>query len=286
MRLFNWNINQKNTADPSKLRCVLDAIDNASPDSLSLQEVGDGIYEFLVMELQQRGFATACSDVPKRTGAHRVVAAVRGAAKPLEVWPVVHDTFPRAIVAINMRIGDRPGTLVAFHVPNGSKQGWRKADCLNAIADVAEANDPQTTMLLAGDANEPASYRPNGTVIPYIDSKYSLNFDENGKVVPRDEEWPDKRGESRHEREWYNAIERLFPSAGPRTIAELCLDYHLAPNAEPSHRSTRKTPKPLDHLFAIGPLPSVERLEFLHHLRWTHTKGGPSDHSALVVELG
>ena len=68
MRLFNWNINQKNTADPSKLMRVLEAIDNASPDALSLQEVGDGIYEFLVTELQQRGFATACSDVPKQTG--------------------------------------------------------------------------------------------------------------------------------------------------------------------------------------------------------------------------
>ena len=285
MKLFSWNISKRSTADPSKLIRVLEAIDNASPDALSLQEVGDGVYEFMVAELQQRGFATACSNVPKRSSGHRVVAAVRGAARVFDAQPVVHATFPRAIVAIDMWIGDRPGTLVAFHVPNGSNQGWRKADCLNAVADLADANDPQRTMLIAGDANEPASYRANGTAIPYISPKYRLSFDGNGKVVPLDKEWTDNHGIGRQEREWYNAIERLFPSAGTRTIAELCLEYHLLPNTEPSHRSTGNAPKPLDHLLAAGVLPSLGSLEFLHHLRWTHTKGAPSDHSPLVAEL-
>ena len=155
---------------------------------------------------------------------------------------------------------------------------------MHALADLTASHPANQTMLLAGDANEPASYRSDGSAIPYVSKRERLRFDEQGRVKSTTNPWRDTRGEARPAQQWYDAIERVFPSGPDRTFAELCLPYHLMPGAEPSHR-TRGVPKPLDHLLCAGPQPKVLRLDYLHQLRNSHTKGAPSDHSALLAEL-
>jgi hypothetical protein len=234
--------------------------------------------------LDSRGYASVTSDTPSRVKGHRVLVAARAPLVGSNPRVFVHPVFPRAIVGMDLTMNNRTWTLISFHVPNGSNQGWRKADCLHALADLAASHPANQTMLLAGDANEPASYRPDGSAIPYVNKRERLRFDEQGRVKSTTKPWTDRRGEARPAQQWYDAIERVFPSGPDRTFTELCLPYHLTPGAEPSH-STRGVPKPLDHLLCVGPRPKVLRLDYLHHLRSSHTKGAPSDHSALVAEL-
>ena len=284
MKLLDWNIRKINATSSRSLRRVLDAIDEVDPDALALQEVGDGVRDALVAALESRGHVAVTSDVPTRLKGHRVLVAARRSLVGNSPRVFVHPTFPRAIVGIELKDGARTSAIVSFHVPNGANQGWRKADCLNALADLAASNPPSRTLLLAGDANEPASYRPDGSAIPYVSSREKLRFDGEGRVLSTTKPWRDKRGESRPTHQWYDAIERVFPSGPARIFTELCLPYHLKPGAEPSHR-TRGIPKPLDHLLCAGPQPKLLRLDYLHHLRDTHTKGAPSDHSALVATV-
>jgi hypothetical protein len=251
---------------------------------MALQEVGDGIRTVLLQALATRGYIPVTSDSPPKVKGHQVLVAARAALIDEKSRTYIHPTYPRAIVGAEIGGGAKRCTLLSFHVPNGANQGWRKADCMNALADMAASNPPNRTMLFAGDANEPASYRPDGSAIPYVSKREKLRFDETGRVMSTTKPWRDKRGEARPAQQWYDAIERVFPSGPDRTFTELCLPYHLSPGAEPSHR-TRGVPKPLDHLLCVGPQPKVLRLDYLHHLRNSHTKGAPSDHSALLAEL-
>ena len=284
MKLLDWNIRQIVATSPRSLRGALAAIDEIDPDALALQEVGDGIRSALVEALESRGYVAVTSDTPSRVRGHRVLVAARTSLVGRSPRVYVHPVFPRAIVGAELTIGKQTCTLISFHVPNGSNQGWRKADCMHALADLAASHPANQTMLLAGDANEPASYRLDGSAIPYVSKRERLRFDEQGRVKSTTNPWRDTRGEARPAQQWYDAIERVFPSGPDRTFAELCLPYHLSPGAEPSHR-TRGVPKPLDHLLCVGPQPKVLRLDYLHHLRNSHTKGAPSDHSALLAEL-
>jgi len=284
VKLLDWNIRQIVATLPRSLRGTLAAFDEIDPDALALQEVGDGIRSALVEALESRGYVAVTSDTPSRVRGHRVLVAARTSLVGKSPRVYVHPAFPRAIVGAELTIGNQTCTLISFHVPNGSNQGWRKADCMHALADLAASHPANQTLLLAGDANEPASYRSDGSAIPYVSKREGLRFDEQGRVRSTTNPWPDTRGVARPAQQWYDAIERVFPSGPDRTFAELCLPYHLTPGAEPSHR-TRGVPKPLDHLLCVGPEPKVLRLDYLHHLRNSHTKGAPSDHSALLAEL-
>ena len=220
MRLLDWNIRKINATSSRSLRRALDAIDEVDPDALALQEVGDGVRDALVAALESRGHVAVTSDVPTRLKGHRVLVAARRSLVGNSPRVFVHPTFPRAIVGIEMKDGARTSALVSFHVPNGAKQGWRKADCLNALADLAASNTPSRTLLLAGDANEPASYRPDGSAIPYVRRREKLRFDGEGRVLSTTKPWRDKRGESRSTHQWYDTIERVFPS-GPARIFKI-----------------------------------------------------------------
>ncbi len=284
MKLLDWNIQRISATTSRSLKHTLAAIDEIDADALALQEVGDGVRSALINALDSRGYVSVTSDTPARVGGHRVLVAVRAPLVGSSPRVFVHPALPRAIVGVELTIKKQTCTLISFHVPNGSNQGWRKEDCMHALADLAASHPASQTMLLAGDANEPASYRPDGSAIPYVSKRERLRFDEQGRVKSTTNPWRDTRGEARPAQQWYDAIERVFPSGPDRTFAELCLSYHLSPGAEPSHR-TRGVPKPLDHLLCVGPQPRVLRLEYLHHLRNSHTKGAPSDHSALLAEL-
>jgi endonuclease/exonuclease/phosphatase family metal-dependent hydrolase len=284
VKLLDWNIQKINATTPRSLRGTLAAIDEINPDAMALQEVGDGIRTVLLQALATRGYIPVTSDSPPKVKGHQVLVAARAALIDEKSRTYIHPTYPRAIVGAEIGGGAKRCTLLSFHVPNGANQGWRKADCMNALADMAAANPPNRTMLFAGDANEPASYRPDGSAIPYVSSRERLRFNGAGRVLSTTKPWRDTRGESRPANQWYEAIERVFPSGPERSFTELCLPYHLTPGAEPSHR-TRGVPKPLDHLLCVGPQPKVLRLDYLHHLRNSHTKGAPSDHSALLAEL-
>jgi exonuclease III len=285
VKLLNWNIQKISATTPRSLRGTLAAIDEIDPDVMALQEVGDGIRPVLVQALETRGYNSVTSDTPPKVKGHQVLVAARAALIDEKSRAYIHPKYPRAIVGAEIDGGAKRFTLLSFHVPNGANQGWRKADCMNALADLAASNPPNRTMLCAGDANEPASYRSDGSAIPYVSKREKLRFDGTGRVLSTSKPWRDKRGESRPAQQWYDAIERVFPSGPDRTFTELCLSYHLTPGAEPSHR-TRGVPKPLDHLLCVGPQPKVLRLDFLHQLRNSHTKGAPSEHSAMVAVLG
>jgi len=284
VKLLDWNIQKISATANRSLARTLAAIDEIDPDALALQEVGDGIRSALVEALESRGYVAVTSDTPSRVRGHRVLVAARTSLVDKSPRVYVHPAFPRAIVGAELNIGNQTCTFISFHVPNGANQGWRKADCMHALADLAASHPANQTMLLAGDANEPASYRSDGSAIPYVSKRERLRFDEQGRVKSTTNPWRDTRGEARPAQQWYDAIERVFPSGPDRTFAELCLPYHLTPGAEPSYR-TRGVPKPLDHLLCVGPQPKVLRLDYLHHLRNSHTKGAPSDHSALLAEL-
>lgn len=284
MKLLDWNIQRISATTSRSLNRTLAAIDEIDPDALALQEVGDGVRSALIKALDSRGYVSVTSDTPSRVRGHRVLVAARAPLVGSSPRVFVHPAFPRAIVGMELITGNRACTLISFHVPNGSNQGWRKTDCLHALADLAASHPANQTMLLAGDANEPASYRPDGSAIPYVSKRERLRFDEQGRVKSTTKPWTDARGVARPAQQWYDAIERVFPSGPDRTFTELCLPYHLTPGAEPSHR-TRGVPKPLDHLLCVGSQAKVLRLDYLHHLRSSHTKRAPSDHSALLAEL-
>lgn len=234
MKLLDWNIQKINATTPRSLHGTLAAIDHIDPDAMALQEVGDGIRDDLASALESRGHFVVTSDTPRRARGHRVLVAARRSLVGNDPCAIVHPEHPRAIVGIEIRDGARASALVSFHVPNGANQGWRKADCLNALTELAASNPPDRTMLFAGDANEPASYRADGSAIPYVSSRERLRFDGAGRVLSTTKQWRDTRGESRPANQWYEAIERIFPSGPERIFTELCLPDHLRPGAEPS----------------------------------------------------
>ena len=275
LRLLSWNVQRPGRG---RLDAVVDAIVAREPDVLTLQEANDA----LVRRLAERGFAhqvygrdgTYPTGKRKHVPKHGALIASKTRLEPEIGWTKAAcypGLFARAAVETSLGTID----MLTAHIPNGSANGWRKAQHCQVLGRVLR-DAPPATRILTGDFNEPRAFMADGRVV-----SFAASIDESGRLALDGEV---RKGiedlDGPHTwREWDRAVCDLFrPSFHGLTHVVERAGGSLRPM--PVTHETRSAPRFFDHALVSRDLAVVE-VTYLHELR----TGGVSDHSPLLVEL-
>ncbi len=278
MRILTWNVNFRPTES-------VEAICGLNADVVMLQEVKHGTVDGIAVALQRSGLEHRCysglaSDERKRYGnitASRwpLSPAPRGWA-PRMPWPqlalraTVHTPFGD-IDAVNV------------HIPNGSGNGWRKVESLEALAEALEQTNG-VARVLAGDFNEPQQVLPGGVLVTWgqlIDPGGSVRFGRRNSGGAGPARFKDKEGREDDLRRWDTAVRRIFEGTtehGLRHVREM-LGFGSAD--VPVTHVVQGRPRFFDHLFLSSHFRATDYCcvdsvrENLRH----------SDHSAVYADV-
>jgi endonuclease/exonuclease/phosphatase family metal-dependent hydrolase len=161
--------------------------------------------------------------------------------------------------------------LITVHVPNGSRNGWKKISTLRALRKRVERLRGKP-VILTGDFNEPQYAMQGDRVVTW------------GQELGTDRRWRTWdswtfRGETGTGAEWDTAVRWFFENAGESGVRSAYWDSAGHGRMEASHIS-RGSPRWFDHVFVSSAF-TVKSCEFLHRFR----EAGFSDHSAVLVAL-
>ena len=240
------------------------------PDVLALQEVSLEQLASLADGLHGLGYTVLDSCDPaaaeKRYG--NIVAVATG----IPATGVATQGFPWPQLALHARLRTDAGpvSVVSVHIPNGSGNGWRKIETLEALRNtiVSRADEP---LIVAGDFNEPRFALQDGSIVTW------------GQELKGDryETWSSWTfdGVSDSGERWDTAVRWFFErpdESGLRNAYWLC---HGQGEMEASHVN-RGSDRWFDHIFVSRQF-GVDSCEYLHEWR----SDGYSDHSPLLAEL-
>jgi len=278
MRILSWNLNFRSP------KC-LEGIQGLEPDIVMLQEITHKNENGIKAALQLVGCKNCCysgaeSDDRKRYGnitASRwpLTAASRGWA-PKMPWPqlglraTVH-TLDGDIDTINV------------HVPNGSGNGWRKIDSLEALADVLESGD-DIARILAGDFNEPQTILPNGQLVTfgqliYPDGSIRLGRRERGGAPPGS--FTDKEFRTYDLHRWDSTVRRIFEGSLRHGLRHVHKVEGDGPFHVPTTHIANGQPRFFDHLFVSRHF-RITRYRYVDDVR---EQLRYSDHSAVYADV-
>jgi endonuclease/exonuclease/phosphatase family metal-dependent hydrolase len=263
--VFTWNIHFQ-TAD------VLNGIQDLSPrpDVVTLQEVTNKHLDGIRKSLGAMGYAVLDScDAQRKVKRYGNVIAV---SSDTTIHRVALTGFPWPQLALGARIETQSGPLsvITAHIPNGSGNGWRKIDALEALRSTA-LNLSEEALIITGDFNEPR-YEPlqNGHVITWGQQRV-------GEEWRTWDTWTDRDGVADSGKRWDSAV-RWFFEERPR-LRNAFWEARGVGEMEPSHIS-RDSPRWFDHIFVSQHL-AVQSCRYLHDWRAARL----SDHSPLLASL-
>lgn len=253
------------------------AITSREPDVVTLQEANDRVakrlaesgYEHQVYGRDGSYPAGLRDHVPK----HGALVASRWPLTPDIGWTAgacYPSLFARAV--IETPIG--PVDVVTAHIPNGSSNGWRKAQHCQILGRTLRAAAPGAR-ILTGDFNEPREFLPDGRVLSFgAELRASGELALDGEVTKGTE-----KTEGPHTwREWDRAVCELF-QPGFHGLTHVIERAGGTMRPMPITHQTRAANRFFDHAFVSRGL--GVGYEYLHELR------GPegSDHSALMLSV-
>jgi endonuclease/exonuclease/phosphatase family metal-dependent hydrolase len=272
MRILSWNVMAIGGIKPDRLGRVLDAISSEAPDMITLQEVssrGDTWPRFRdtlrASGYEHVGFSGRADAL--RLRAHKeygnIVASRFALAFDDTSWAPgapCSQLLARAIVDMP---GGHRAEVLTVHAPNGSSNGWRKIETLEAVARHLETA-PEMPRVLTGDFNEPASIDPIrsfGQIVHAAEPTLEGNLTRLGERYPR--------------RRWDDAVLALFRS---RHVRHTWFNRH-GPKWACTH-VVRGKQRFFDHILASD---HFEVVDAGFHHAWRESS--LSDHSAAWAEL-
>jgi endonuclease/exonuclease/phosphatase family metal-dependent hydrolase len=170
---------------------------------------------------------------------------------------------------------------INVHIPNGSGNGWRKVESLEALADALESSD-DVARVLAGDFNEPQAIRPDGTVVTFgqrIDSDGSVRLGRRDSRAARPGWFTDKSGHEDDLQRWDAAVRGIFEGSaqhGLRHVHEIGIG-----SLPPTTHIVRGRPRFFDHLFLSRHFRTTDH----HYVDSVRENLRYSDHSALYADV-
>ena len=265
MDLLTWNLNRRTDEALEPLRAL-----RKRPDVLALQEVSLEQLPSLTDALLALGYTVLDSCDPaateKRYGTIVAVAAGIAAAR------VVTQGFPWPQLVMHARLQTDAGPLsvISVHVPNGSGNGWRKIEALEALRKTVLrcAGEP---LVVAGDFNEPQFALQDGHIVTW-------GQDLEGERYEVWDSWT-YDGVSGSGERWDSAVRWFFERTDEHGLRNAYWLSHGQGAMEVSHVS-RGSDRWFDHIFVSRQF-AVDSCDYLHEWR-TH---GYSDHSPLRAEL-
>jgi len=240
------------------------------PGILTLQEVTVGRLPAIRRALEALGYSVLDSCVPaareKRYG--NLVATssqVAATAVPVEGFP-----WPQLALRVRLDVGSGPFSVVTVHIPNGSANGWRKIDALEALRRLVESSRDEP-LIVTGDFNEP-QFQPlqDGQVVSWAKVRRAGRWATVERLTCH--------GETDAGERWDSAV-RWFFDAKASGLRNAFWERHGIGAMEPSHLAHGSS-RWFDHILATREF-RVESCDFLHEWR----EQGFSDHSPLRAVL-
>lgn len=274
LRLMSWNVQRPG---PGRVDGVLAAILAREPDVLTLQEANDRLSERLAEQGYVHQVYGRSDDYPPGKRDHVTKhGALVASRQPLEAdidWTgeaCYPSLFARALV--ESPIG--PVDVVTAHIPNGSANGWRKAQHCQILGRVLRTAAPGTRVL-TGDFNEPREFLPDGRVVSFGANRHesgALRLDGEVRRHTDDLDGPHTWWA------WDRAVCDLF-NPGFHGLTHVIERAGDSMRPMPVTHQTRTGNRFFDHAFVSRDL--EVRYEYLHELRGDEG----SDHSALLLTL-
>jgi hypothetical protein len=193
--------------------------------------------------------------------------------------------MPWPQLGLRSTVHTRNGDIDAIniHIPNGSGNGWRKIDSLEALADALESGD-DCARLLVGDFNEPRSILSNGQVVTFgqlIDPDGSIHLGRRRRGGAPPGSFTDKEGRTYGVDRWDTTVRRIFEGSSRHGLRHI---YKFEGGGQPYMPTTHIAngqPRFFDHLFVS----SHFRITHFRYVDDVRAQLKYSDHSAVYAEV-
>jgi endonuclease/exonuclease/phosphatase family metal-dependent hydrolase/tetratricopeptide (TPR) repeat protein len=267
---LTWNINlltgTGSTLEPLRRLPLL-------PDVVTLQEVARERFPEIGERLHDMGYpGVIYSGRPDATEKlYGNVIAARTALAPGMPAPPGFP-WPQLVEHAVLDAQGEPLHVITVHVPNGSNNGWKKIETLDALKQMVLGIEDEP-LILTGDFNEPRYAMQDGHVVTWGQEK------EEGRWTVWEGEWPDKHGDKNEWGTWDSTVRWFFEPPNECGLRNAYWASHGHGAMEASHLS-HGTQCWYDHIFVSRHF-TVRSCEFLHP--WQEE--GPSDHSPLAASL-
>jgi len=178
--------------------------------------------------------------------------------------------WPQLVLHARLRTDAGPLSVLSVHIPNGSGNGWRKIDALEALQETVLrcAGEP---IVVAGDFNEPQFALQDGRIVTF------------GQELEGDryETWSSWKfeGVSDSGERWDKAVRWFFERPEESGLRNAYWLSHGRGEMEPTHL-THGRERWFDHIFVSRHF-AVDACDYLHEWR----SRGYSDHSPLRASL-
>jgi endonuclease/exonuclease/phosphatase family metal-dependent hydrolase len=270
LSVFTWNINLF-TGTAATLNPL--ARLSPRPDVVTLQEV---VLERAIETLERLGdmgyAGVTYSGRPDASEKH--YGNIIAARTPLTSCdPAAYD-FPwtQLVGHAVLDASGGPINVVTVHVPNGSGNGWKKIDTLDALKQLVLGLKGKP-LILTGDFNEPQYAMQDGQVVTWGQEQAG------GRWEVWDGEWTDKNGVTDEWGRWDSTARWFFGSPEESGIRSAFWDVAGHGTMEATHL-VGDDPRWFDHVFVSDSF-KVNACDYLHTFREEEF----SDHSALLATL-
>jgi endonuclease/exonuclease/phosphatase family metal-dependent hydrolase len=267
MRLLTWNTNFRSVA-------CLDAIRAFRPDIVLFQEVKhkqapDFRTALSALDCLHAAYSGLPTDPSKRYGN---ITASRWPVSKIAEWA---PSMPWPQLALRATVQTPEGALdtINVHIPNGSANGWRKVESLEALATVLESAG-DLPRVVAGDFNEPQTILPGGKIVSFGES-----IDANG-IVQSGGRFTDKFGYEDDLERWASVVRRIFSDQAQHGLHHV-VDLGSGGPFPATHVVRGGSPRFFDHLLVSRHL-RVTNYVYVDSVR---EKLKHSDHSALYADI-
>jgi endonuclease/exonuclease/phosphatase family metal-dependent hydrolase len=278
MRILTWNVNRR-------WRGCLEGIRGLKPDIVMLQEVTHENKRGIMATLELIGckhsrYSGDVTDPRKRygnvTASRWPVSAVSRGWAPKMPWP---QLGLRATV--HTPHGDVD--TINVHIPDGSNNGWRKIDSIEAVADAVESGD-NVARVLAGDFREPQMILPGGRLVTfgqriYPDGSIRLGRRRRGGAPPGS--FMDREGRTYGLHHWDATVRRIFEGSSRHGLRHVIKVDDEWPSHVPTTHYARNTPRFFDHIFVSRHF----RVTGFRYVDDVREESRYSDHSAVYADV-
>jgi endonuclease/exonuclease/phosphatase family metal-dependent hydrolase len=272
--VLSWNIDLFKASSAS-----LDAIASLPewPDVLMLQEVPTRSAGELRERLGELGYHTvySCGDDAVEKDYGNVIAS----HAPLTRLEVGSAEFPWPELVAHAEIDSwvGPVDVVTVHVPNGSGNGWKKIETLEALRRLVRRRRGRP-LVLAGDFNEPRwADLQDGHIVTW-----GQDPSDDGWVTW--DHWTFDGVKDTGDR-WDAAVRWFFERGDDSGLRHAYWDVQGRGAKEASHLCNGRWPRWFDHVFVSRHF-AVASCEYLHGFREECGQGAAvSDHSAVLATL-
>jgi endonuclease/exonuclease/phosphatase family metal-dependent hydrolase len=276
MLILSWNVRFQTL--PSNLDNIIDRINLARPDIVTLQEIDNNSSPVIEERLQEIGLTHIYDSrfgIPrerKLQKKYHCVIASRWKVENRRNWWRREAPFLELLGRTTVHTPDGEIDIFTAHIPNGSNNGWRKIDTFNVLSKALRKAD-DAPRILTGDFNEPRQYRRSGQIVTWSEILHK----KGGTSIPK---LKNKLGKKRAGTEWTYGVLAVLSGASHHGLHDAYRLLHGFENTPVTHITAQKTPRCYDHTFVSRHF-EVISCGYFHEWR----ECGLSDHSAMWTKL-